>query len=369
MATIAEQLLAGAQASAQQSGEQLSAGIKTGAALAEQVERTQQMRQQMEQQKQQLQLQKVDKLTGLMEKGAAIKSKSARSAFFKNYIPKTAQALGLQDFIPEDTMMMIQADPEQAKKLSLLRAKITSGQMTYDQAVSQLDPEAFAMMDESEVAQLEAAEKFRVQQENTTERAKYVAGATAARAGEARAEAGRTEAAKDTGKEFKVWEAGGGLASYESAREVYKEAIRKLKAGEVKLGTWEKKIPYGGDESVLARTDPKAKALLDDIRGGINIRAKTGDPNPTAQQINAILSRSIDPNLSNDLNIEKLQKELDRMDKEAKTKVEAFRKGGFLPAEKTYDIGGRQATPEQAKAFYKANPQFLTPELKKELGL
>lgn len=80
-------------------------------------------------------------------------------------------ALGLQDFIPAETMAMIQADPEQAKKFSLLKTKIMNGEMDFNSAVAQMDPEAWAMLDDKEVLQLEAAEKFRIQQEEAAARA------------------------------------------------------------------------------------------------------------------------------------------------------------------------------------------------------
>lgn len=324
MADIASMLIQGATQTAQQSGEQLQSGIKTGAALAEQVERTQQMRQQMEQQKQQLQLQKVDKLTGLMEKGAAIKSKAARNAFFKNYIPKTAAALGLQDFIPEDTMMMIQADPEQAKKIALLRAQIREGKISMDDAVSKLDPEEFAMMDETEIAQLEAADKFRVDNDAKMGRAKYVAGEAGARASDARGEAGAVEEAKKVADQKVIWEAGGGEASADKAIGVFQAAIEKLKSNKVKFGTFAKNLPYAASEDVLARTDPAAKALLDDVRGGINIRLKTGDPNPTQNQIDQIMARAVDPRLGNEANIKKLETEIAAMQKDKENKLRTF---------------------------------------------
>jgi hypothetical protein len=146
-------------------------GIAIGAQLAQNMENLKFQREQMEQQKQQLQMQKVDKLTSAMEAGAKMKSKSARNAFFKTYIPQMQAALGLKDFVPEATMAMIQADPEQAKKFSLLKTKIMNGDLDYNQAIAQMEPEAWATLDESEVVQLEAAEKFRIQQEEQNKRA------------------------------------------------------------------------------------------------------------------------------------------------------------------------------------------------------
>lgn len=148
----------------------LAGSLTKGVELASHIERTKQAREQIEMQKQQHQLNKVDKLTSAMEVGAKIKSKSARNAYFKNYIPQMQAALGLQDFIPPETMAMIQADPEEAKKFSLLKSKIMNGEMTYDAAVSAMDPEQWAMLDDAEVLQLEAAEKFRVQQAGADKR-------------------------------------------------------------------------------------------------------------------------------------------------------------------------------------------------------
>lgn len=175
MAGLSEMLFSSASESSQKVPE-LGQAVNQGAQLAQHIQNVEAQRLQMEQAKQELQIKKVDKLTSAMETGAKIKSKSARNAFFKNYIPKMQAALGLQDFIPEDTMNMIQADPEQAKKLSLLKSQILNGQISYDQAVASLDPEQWASLDDSELTQLEAAEKFRVQQANTSERAAAMAG-------------------------------------------------------------------------------------------------------------------------------------------------------------------------------------------------
>jgi hypothetical protein len=165
--SIADMLVQGTIQAGQKAGDD----IKTGAQLAQTVEQIASNRAMLEQKRQELQMQKVEKLTTAMEVGAKMKSKSARNAYFKNYIPNMQNALGLQDFIPQETMAMIQADPEQAKKFSLLKTKIFNGDMTYDQAVATMEPEEWAMLDDSEVVQLEAAEKFRVQQGNTTARA------------------------------------------------------------------------------------------------------------------------------------------------------------------------------------------------------
>lgn len=166
VASIADQLIGVAT----QGGQQLTSNIKSGAELAQGIEQVQNQRAQLEQKKQELQMQKVDKLTSAMEAGAKMKSKSARNAFFKNYIPQMQAALGLQDFIPEATLAMIQADPQQALKFSLLKDKINNNKMTYAEATAKMDPEEWAMLDESEITQLEAAEKFRIQQSEATKR-------------------------------------------------------------------------------------------------------------------------------------------------------------------------------------------------------
>lgn len=148
-----------------------ASGAQMGAQLAQTINNTQKTRADIEAEKQKIQLMKVDKLTSAMEIGAKIPSKSARNAYFKNYIPSMQAALGLQDFVPPETMAMIQADPEQAKKFSLLKTKIMNGAMTYDQAVASMQPEEWAMLDDKEVLQMEAAEKFRVQQQEQNARA------------------------------------------------------------------------------------------------------------------------------------------------------------------------------------------------------
>lgn len=373
--SLADMLVQSSLQGAQASGEQLASGIKTGAALAQQIEQTQQIRQQMEQQKEQLQLQKVDKLTGLMEKGAAIKSKAARNAFFKNYIPKTAAALGLQNFIPEDTMMMIQADPEQAKKLTLLKAKIRSGEMTMSDAVSQLDPEAFASMDEAEVMQLEAADKFRIDNQEKMGRAQFVASEAGARADEARTQAGQVELAKKVADKYATYTAGGGRAGMQSSLKSLKDVANALENGVVTTGGATTKLPWLKSDDAQSMLNPKMVEFKTQAQAALNnvLRATLGAQFTEGEGVR-VLNQVWDDRQAPAVNAKKVRSKLKELEQNVKDAESEFRRFKYLGEEKvgkTYKIGGQDVDAATAKAFYKANPQFLEgkPDLKKELGL
>lgn len=333
MASITDLLIGGATQTAQQSGEQLQSGIKTGAALAEQVERTQQMRQQMEQQKQQLQLQKVDKLTGLMEKGAAIKSKAARNAFFKNYIPKTAAALGLQDFIPEDTMMMIQADPEQAKKIALLRSQVRSGAITMADAVSKMDPEEFAAMDEAEIQQLEAADKFAIDNNRKMERTEVVQTGSAGRAEAARNEAGQVELAKDVAKKYSTYKAGGGSAGMKSSLEKLDAVAAALETGTVKTGGATTKIPWLKSDDAQSMLNPKMVEYKTEAQAALNnvLRSTLGAQFTEGEGVR-VLNQVWDDRQAPSVNAKKVRSKLVELKQNVKDAESEFSRFGYLKA-------------------------------------
>ena len=373
MASIAEQLIG----TAAQSGQQMGSNIQHGAELAQSVENIQNQRAQIEQQKQNLQLQKIDKLTSAMEKGAAIKSKSARNAFFKTYIPQMQSALGLKDFIPEDTMAMIQADPEQAKKFSLLKNKIMTGEMTYDQAAAHMEPEAWAGLDEGEVSQLEAAEKFRLQQAAAQQRTEALGGPREGNL-QARREdqaAGAVNKINNDAAVKKLIDQGQRIdrdlltlkshPSVYTLNEIAQSIPALLGSGSVSSDFKVKEInPHTleGEVSKLKafiESNPNQPApegsikffsgILDRLNGAVDRQAharakQLGKETQTIYKTNPAAVEAVN------------------------NTVESFRKGEWR-GQTSYDIRGRRLTAEQIKALPPEAQSLLPAEVKKELGI
>lgn len=256
MASITD-MLVGSVLEQSQKAPDISAGISQGAQLAQAAENMRAQREQLEMKKQEQQMSKVDRLTEAMSVGAKIASKSARNAYFKEYIPKMQAALGLQDFIPPETMAMIQADPEQAKKFSLLKTKIMNDEMTFDQAVAQMDPEAWAMLDDREVLQMEAAEKFRIQQQESTARASAPGDRLAGQFATNKALGIKKEFDQNTRKDFERYTAANNaLALLKSdlpiADEASKTQLARL-SGEVGNLTEQDLARFGGSKDLKER--------------------------------------------------------------------------------------------------------------------
>lgn len=345
MAGIADMLVQSALKTSTDAGDVVGAaesGARMGAQLAQQVETAKMNRAKLEEQKEQLQLQKVDKLTGLMEKGAGIKSKAARNAFFKNYVPKTAAALGLQDFIPEDTMMMIQADPEQAKKLTILRANIRDGKMTMNDAMSKLSPEEFALMDEAELAQIEAADKFRIDNQEKMGRAKTVATATTDRTREGRAATGETELAKQTAQEFSNYVNEGGRAVIQTNFKKLQDANKALTSGNVKTGEGLVKW-VGGSDAATDILAPEVSAARDDIRASIVATLKPILGGAFAEKEGQrILDLSFNPRLKSAENAKRVASEISKIESLVKSKEDQFVKQGFLKDTERSSFGSKK---------------------------
>lgn len=176
MASIADQLISSGLQTSQQAPD-IKGAVESGVGIAQTIENVQRNRELLEQKKQELHVQKIGKLIDAMEAVKNLPSAGSKNAYLKYYIPKVTNALGLQDFVPPETMEMIKADPDQVKKFGLLKAQIQNGSLTYEQAVSKMDPEEWANMSDKDVQQLDAAEKFRTQQEGLEHRASMFAGA------------------------------------------------------------------------------------------------------------------------------------------------------------------------------------------------
>jgi polyhydroxyalkanoate synthesis regulator phasin len=349
MPTLSE-MLVGSVLESSQKAPDLVGAVSKGAELGLHVQQVQMQRQQLEAAKQQAEQQKFEKIGSWYETAAKMPEGSVRKAFISNYIPNGIKALGVEDRFDPTAIQMLNSDPNFA---SFITNEIRNGRtdmsiLTRPDSMAELAAspeykqfgglEALKGAVEEYRPKIEAAQAERIAAVEAQQRAEATATASLNKQIQGQQAAGEVEARKDIGKLWSAYKASGGEAGTRKRVEALRGAISKLQNNEIKFGTIEKKVPYGSTLDVLARTDEKAKALVDQVHSSIDIKQRTGDPNPTQAQIDAIRSQAIDPRLSNSENIKKLQAEIDKellTDKNARSE---FIAGGFLkqPATKKF---------------------------------
>jgi hypothetical protein len=337
--TLAEMMFQSASNTVGQTAD-IAGSMAKGAQLGMQIEQTQQERQKLEQLKQEMQMKKIDSITQSFELAAQAKDPKTRNFLLKNVVPGKIKALGLEQFFNPQTLEMIQTSPEALDKFRGLKidleSRVRRGEMNMAEAYQEFaakaasDPEEVIALDTDRFAE---AEKFSLAETGKSQRVELGGQIGLGKQVQGQQVAGQVEARKKVSDAWTTWQTGGGLAARKKAEGIFEQAIEKLRSGKVRFGTTIKKLPYASKEDVLARIDPEAKALIDDIRGGISIKEKTGDPNPALPQIEAILSRSIDPRLDNQKNIEKLETELKFMREDTDNKVKEFSRFGHPVSE------------------------------------
>lgn len=339
-----------------QNAPDISGAVTKGAQLAQTMEQIEAQRSQIESQKQQLQLDKVNKVMDAVEKGMQFKDKSAQNMFFKNYIPSMVKALKVDDFFNPDVMGFMQGSEEVRMKLVGLRLDIQNrinngdlkGAEILEYAKSKLNPEELPMLDTDSLLE---QQKFAASEEGKYLRGKVQAEAAMGKQIQAQQAAPEVERKKKLGALYNDWEVSGGSAGTQTRVKAMQDVYNMLKNREVEFGTIGKNIPYGASLDVLARTDPKAKAAIDKIRRSINVKQRTGDPNPTSNQIDQIYAQAIDPRLSNEDNMEKLKTEIEaelQADKNARMQ---FKEAGLLKEGKGSKDPAGLFTPEKKKQF------------------
>jgi hypothetical protein len=343
MASIAEQLIAGSQAAGQKAGETALAGFKTGADLALSVDAAKRQREQLEMQKEEVELGKATKIMDAIKAGDNFKDKSAQSNYYKKVVPSMIKAFKMDHLFSPDLMEMMQSSPEVRQKVVGLQLdiqdKINRGELRGNQVIpyaqSKLAPEELPLLDTDALVE---QQKFGAQQAFSNMRTQLAADAAAGRQQTQIAAAPETEYKKKVADVAATYNTGGGAAGIEKNVAKMRGVIEKLRNNEIKLGTLAKNLPYGSTEEALSRLDPKAKAAMDDVRGAINMRAALADPNPTAMQVNAIMSRAFDPRLSNEQNIKKLEEAIVELQTAAKDREKEFVKYGFSQASQKRDF-------------------------------
>ena len=360
-------------------------GLRFGAEIAEAYEKAKQNRALLEQKKQEIQLAKIDKVGHGFEVGSKIDNPQQQKAYMNGYMPNLVNALGLNDLFHPDSFKMAQAEPLAITYMktrtqddpayltnTLLPAAADAGkfaELLASNEYKQFKAEQLtqASLQESVGALKKEFDKGRTEQ-NKTARTQLVADAAGTRQDKDIGATGSKELAKKTAVAYDTYKNGGGQAAAQKSIQAFQEAVTALESGEVKFGTLAKSLPYGATEQVLSRTDPKAKALMDKVRGAINMRERLADPNPTAIQVDAILSRAIDPRLNNAENVKKLRAELTQMRQADDNRVKEFRRQGLLPTPRMFKMSNGKTYSEETLQRMKNADTPAGREAKKLLG-
>lgn len=318
--------------------------FQKGAQLAQERIKLQQAQAKNKQDLQQLQFAKIEKLGSFFDLAAKMPEGGAKQAFIKDYIPNYVNAVGLGDVINPTSLKMMQADPAVS---AFIKSSVQRGTLDLNQVLSSLgNPDQLARLVQetgleasaeaiegavrANLGELSEAGKFQTEQANSNRRSEDQIRAAQVRQQTEIASTGEKAVASNAAKLFTDFQGAGGAAGMTKAEKALSDAIEELRSGKVKTGNFAAKVPWGGDVRVLARTNPKLKALMDRVLSTQNIKALSGDPNPTQAQIDAINSRILDPAATPQANIEKLQAELERLRDDKTTKTQLFREQGFL---------------------------------------
>lgn len=388
MPSIAEMLVSSGLESSGKTQVDGIGAVKAGAQLAETIENMKLNRAKLEQTKAEHSLQKYSKVTDLIKIAHESKDPAIANSLWKYAIPKTVKALGADDAFTDEFLETAAKSPETREKVLgyqlEIQQKIAAG-MPATQAVAEViptisDPAARAALDTDRIIK---AQEVRAGEEQMNARNKEIAAATLGRQVQQQSAAGGVEFDKKLA---------GIAATFASKdknemQDTLNKAERSIKALE------SKKVNTGGflkglvskNSLVQSTLDPDTKALMDDVRGLINIKLSLGDPNPTEKQIDQVLGRIIDPGLSNEKNIQKLKDFINKTRGEINSKQDLFIEKGFMKPEQkfvpksvgesksgssVFNVGGIQMSADQAKAFYQSHPQFKPDaKTKKDLGL
>lgn len=332
MASFAEMMYQSQTQSAQNTGAGLADSVVRGASLALQKEQNDLAKVKLAQDKKALGTAKYEKFVEALDKGVKYEG-AAKTNYYTKILPQYRDALGLTDAFPDQTIDFTTKTPQNIARLQTIIAR------TRDPKDPLTEAEAIALINDP-VAFADVTPEYRT--EATQELAKAATTKINAKAQMASLEAqnmrqdkefertGSKKVAEETAKLYTAYQSAGGSAAMDVGIEKIDSAIKRLESGEVKFGTLGKNIPYGDSDAVMARLDPKAKLLVDDIRGAANMKALLADPNPTAQQIAMIQNRMIDPRLDNAANLTKLRAQRKAMVTERANKEAEFRKQGLM---------------------------------------
>lgn len=372
MGNIAEMLIGSAFQHAQDApaGPDIAGSMAKGIELATHVEQVKNQRAQIEQKKQEQQLQKFEKVGNWIETAAKMPDGAAKKAFVNKYIPTGIQALGIGDQIDPSVLDMIKGDPNLG---SFIVSRIRNGDddlrvLTSPEGVASLAASpAYAQFGGVEALKsavddyrpkIEEAEKDRISQIEKMKRAE--------------------EIAKDKGGQRGITNLGD-LRREVTSHPITKTTIQTAEAyDKIRSAFGGKPSPAGDISGVFAymkMLDPastvregeqaqarNAAGVPDQIQNAYN-KALKGETLNAKQR--ADFTNRAEQLYRNQYNRQvKLNQDFESVARSTGIDPKLIFAGTKFkapPPEKgtrTYDIGGRKATREQAQGFLRANPQF-----------
>lgn len=351
MADFASLIYGTAQNVAQNTGAGAADGLAKGAALALEAEKIQQGKAVLMQKQKEVSAARWTQMVEAIQKGANMSDKKAQAQYQNEVLPRFRDALQLTKEFPTESLRFITASPDNAARLSTIQAQVQAGTISAEEGIA-LIQDLTRFIDVSPEVVAEETAKL-------AENAKTAINAKTQREAVAAANYRNERDIQTTGQKalatkaaasYDTYTAAGGHANHEKQLEATDAAIKALTNGTVQLGTLDKKIPWGGDEAVLTRTDPAAAELVASLRGAANLKAMVADPNPTEKQINMALSRMIDPRLSNQANINKLKAARASLVNDENDRIRLFKSQGF-------DVTGSQSrSPVQPESAQSPTP-------------
>lgn len=355
----------------------------SGAAIAQQAEELKLRKAQIEEQKKQVYTQKIDKVAGMYETAAKLPPGQARNALFKSAIPKTVMALGLDKEFPPDTMELFKANPE---VVSYLRSRVGKDMSLPDLLTNLQDPEWVAKQIPEAIRQkagedlqtavtenlelLQEDERFRVKEENDMKAAQIAAGAKK----DQRDIQNPMDLRKEVTSHPITKETQARASAYDSLRSAL--GGKASAAGDIAgvfafMKAWDPTSTVRSDEQASATN---AQGVPDIVRTTWN-KMLNGERLSPAQRKDFVnqVEKLYRIQYQKQVSLNKEYEEIARATGIDPKLIFAGTRFKAPPPEKTegkiHDVGGQKMTTEQAKAFFRASPQLLTPELKKELGL
>jgi len=292
-------------------------------------------REQLEMAKQQMEEAKLTKFVDALDKGKTFKG-VARSNYYKKFMPRMRDSLGLTDKFPDEALEFMTADEENLNRVAMLAAQVQEGTLTGTRALEIAhDPVKFAQISSLPLEQasipltdyekkiLTEAGKFAEAEKGKTKRT-HIAGAYAAnrQATDIAAVLGKTVDA-ETAKSYDQYMTEGGKAGLDTNIAEIEDVLKKLKSGEAKTRNKASFLP--GDylqkvfnEDALALQSRMHKAIQSSLRATLGAQF-------TQQEGERILNNTFDPKLSTATNIQRLEAELSNIRKTRANKEGLFK--------------------------------------------
>lgn len=351
MADVADQLM-------QQGFESAKGTVQREAAsavvdLASRVQTVRNQRAQLEELKAQMEQAKLSKFVDALEKGKAFEG-AARNNYYRKFMPRLRDSLGLTEQFPDDALQFMTADGGNINRMSYIIGKVRRGEMTSDEALSFFnDPVKaatlpgysegmFSAPTESEMKQLTDAEEFALTQQGLTQRNREDINAAYGKQQREFGAVGKKAADVDIGKNYSAYVTEGGQAGLDSNIAEITEVLNQLKTGVKKTRNFASFIPtdYAQklfNEDALALQSRMHKAIQSSLRATLGSQF-------TQEEGNRILNNTFDPKLSTEINIQRLEAELHRINETRRTAESTFRANKHqLPPDASEQLGDASA--------------------------